>query len=120
MDTMAVTAIAMDIWEQLAFKFIPLIGLGGIRVIYARALEFNQLEFPWLPQVELLNVTESPFDALKTSLEHRQPAEVIMANSALLDTFINLLATMIGVRLLILFLRSTFPDDNFHQNTQES
>ena len=107
-DARAVAAAAIDIWGQLAFKFVPLLGPNSVNSIYARSLEFNKPAFPWLPASLRQDVAELPFTVLKESFELRPADEIIRANNALLDTFINLLATLIGARLVIPFLRSAF------------
>lgn len=116
-DAIAVTAVAIGIWEQLALKFIPMIGLGSVRLIYTRSLELNKSAFPWLPAA-LAGVEQSPFATLKMSLERREPAEVIAANCALLNSFIDVLATLIGVRLTLQFLRAAFPHEAIHENSR--
>ena len=119
-DARAVAAAAIDIWGQLAFKFVPLLGPNSVNSIYARSLECNKPTFPWLPASLRQDVAELPFNILKASFELRQADEIIRANNALLDTFINLLATLIGARLVIPFLRSAFPHQAHQKNTQEN
>ena len=119
-DAMALSASAIRIWEQLTSKFMPMIGPGSVRLIYSRSLELNKSAFPWLPAASAPDMDESPFAALKVGLEGLQPDEAVAANCALLDTFIHLLATLIGAHLTIQFLRSAFPDDAPPENPQES
>ncbi len=118
-DAGEVTALAIGIWRQLAFKFVPLLGPNSVNSIYARSLESNKSAFPWLPDSVRQDVADLPLMALKASLLVRRADEVILANSALLDTFVNLLATLIGARLTIPFLRSAFPHEAHQKNTQE-
>lgn len=104
-------AAAINIWEQLARTFIPMIGPGGVSLIVARSVERNKLAYPWLPGALAPDLSQSIFGVLKICFEHRQAAEVIEANVALLDTFIDMMATLIGESLTIQFLRSAFPDE---------
>ena len=119
-DADAGAAAAIRIWRQLAFKFVPLLGPNSVNSIYARSLEFNKLAIPWLPASLRQDVSELPLAALKAALENRRTDEIILANNALLATFINLLATLIGARMVIPFLRSAFPPDAPQINIQEN
>ena len=119
-DARAVAASAIDIWSRLAFKFVPLLGPNSVNSIYARSLEFNKPAFPWLPASLRQDVAELPFAVLKESFEFRQVDEIIRANHALIDTFINLLATLIGARLVTPFLRSAFAHEAHQKDIQEN
>ena len=119
-DAGAVAGAAIGIWRQLAFKFVPLLGPNSVNSIYARSLESNKQAFAWLPASLRQDVSELPLAALKTALENRRTDEIILANNALLNTFINLLATLIGARMIIPFLRSAFPSDAPPKNIQET
>jgi hypothetical protein len=113
--TAAVDAIA--IWSALARKFGPLIGPGSVSLLLARSLELHKAAFPWLPPASRPGVAQPPFAALQAALEGQPASEVITATGALLNTYSDLLSTLIGARLTAQFLRSAFPDDGAHENT---
>lgn len=113
----AVAADAIAIWQRLARKFGPLLGPGSVSVLFVRSLESNKAAFPWLPPGSEPGVAEPPFSALLVVLEERQPPEIIAATGALLDTYIDLLSTLIGAHLAFHFLRSEFADDGNHEKT---
>lgn len=115
----AAAAVAIGIWEKMAGKFAPLIGPGSISLLFSRSVESNRAAFSWLPPVPD-RALAGALAALELSFEDRQASEVIAAMHAMLNTFIGLLATLIGARLTFQFLRSAFPGDDTQQNTQEN
>ncbi len=98
-------------WEILARKFGNLIGQGGIELILGRSLDRVRPQHPWLPALK-----DAHFAALRASFDQQAPADALAANSALLDAFINMLATLIGAGLTVQFLRSAVADDSATKN----
>lgn len=113
-------AAAIRQWEQLASKFDPLLGPGGVRLIYARSLELNKAAYQWLPAALSPNSTEPLFAPLRARFESRPTADIAAAHFALIHTFTDLLAALIGERLTTQFLRSAFPADNHHAHSRDS
>jgi hypothetical protein len=106
----AVVAVAIDVWEKLAVQLVSIIGEGGFQSLYSRSLHLTSLTFPWIagnhpPQ------TASRFADLKINLEGRDSAEAAEANIALLITFIDILALLIGEVLTTSILRSAWGND---------
>lgn len=113
-------AAAIQQWDQLAEKFNPLLGPGGVRLIYARSLELNKATFQWLPLPLPPNSSRTLFAPLQARFESRPAVEVVAAQAALFRTFTDLLAALIGERLTTQFLRSAFAADDTHDNSQEA
>jgi hypothetical protein len=106
---------AISMWELLARKFGTLIGQSGIKLILGRSIDRVRPQFPWLPSAKgtLLIHLQEAFD-------QQSPAEAIAANSALLEAFIHLLATLIGAGLTLQFLRTALADDSATSNQPEN
>lgn len=98
-------------WETLARKFGNLIGQGGIELILGRSLDRVRHQYPWLPPLK-----DARFAALRACFDQQAPADALAANSALLDAFINMLASLIGAGLTVQFLRSAVADDSATKN----
>jgi hypothetical protein len=90
---------AIHIWEQMASHIITIIGEDGFNSLYARSLFLSQAKFPWLSTSSPTPNAVHRFDELKTSLEAQAPAQASEANSLLLVTFIEILASLIGAQL---------------------
>ncbi len=106
---------AISLWELLSRKFGTLIGQNGIKLILDRSIDSVRPQFPWLPSTKGTLLIH-----LQEAYDQQAPAEAIAANNALLDAFINLLATLIGASLTIQFLRSALADDSAVPNQPEN
>jgi hypothetical protein len=90
---------AIHAWERVATQIISIVGEDGFNSLYARSIFLSQSTFPWLAASPLPPKSNHRFAALKTSLEAQTPAKAIEANSLLLITFTDILASLIGEQL---------------------
>ncbi len=104
---------AMGLWEQMATKIISIVGVGGFHSLYARSLFIARVRFPWLAADELPTQTDQLFAQLNTCFESQTPAQANAANSLLLVTFTDILASLIGEALTTSILRSAWDSDAF-------
>ncbi|MGZ8236314.1 MAG: hypothetical protein ACXWTY_00390 [Methylobacter sp.] len=102
---------AIQIWEQMAAQIISIVGEGGFNSLYARSVFLTQSTFPWLAASSLSPQTDHRFAELKMSLEGQTAALAGEANSLLLITFTDILATLIGEHLTASILRSAWGND---------
>jgi hypothetical protein len=109
---------ALAIWNRITRKFGPLLGPGSADLLFARSLDENRARFPWLPIPDPGGVDPS-YDGLETSLAQRPPEEIFASTRALLESYIELLTTLIGARLTNQFLRSAFPADEAERKKEE-
>ena len=107
-EEVAVTAI--DLWEQMATQIISIIGEGGFDSLYMRSVLLTQSTYPWLAAVSLQSKIDLRFTDLKISLEGQTPEQAGAANSLLLITFTDILASLIGEQLTIRILHSAWGD----------
>ncbi len=101
-------AAAINLWEQMATQLISLVGEDGFNSLYTRSVFLSQSIFPWLAASSLPPRTDHRFANLKTSLDGQTPAQVIKANSFLLITFTDILASLIGEQLTARILRTAW------------
>jgi len=102
---------AINLWEQMATQIISIVGNGGFNSLYARSVFLSQSTFPWLAADPLSPQPDHRFSELKMSLEGQMPAQAREANSLLLITFTDILASLIGEQLTTSILRSAWGDD---------
>jgi hypothetical protein len=106
--TEKVADAAVILWEQMATQIILIIGQGGFNSLYERSLFLTQSTFPWFSA----NSTTSPlgqrFADLKKCFEGQPPVQAREANSLLLITFTDILASLIGEQLTTSILRSSW------------
>lgn len=109
---------ALAIWNRITRKFGPLLGPGSADLLFTRSLDENRVRFPWLP-IPDPDGADSFYEGLEASLTQRPPDEILASTRALLETYIDLLTTLIGARLTNQFLRSAFPTDEAERNKEE-
>lgn len=99
---------ALDLWEKLADEIISIVGEAGFNSLYERSVYLAQPTFPWLPPCPSSPQTHHPFAELRARLAEQTPAHARAANSLLLTSFTDILASLIGEQLTSSILRSAW------------
>lgn len=107
----AIADVTTHLWERLASELISIIGEGGFQSLYSRSTHLNGVAFPWMVRNNPGKETASRFATLKMCLEGRDFTEASEASIALLNTFVDILALLIGEDLTTSILRSAWGDD---------
>lgn len=107
----AIADVSIYLWEKLAHELISIIGEGGFQSLFKRSLHLTSATFPWMAIDPPLLQNGSRFAGLKICLEGQNSAEAGEASTALLITFIDILALLIGELLTSSILRLAWGDD---------
>ena len=107
----AIADVSIYLWEQLAHELISIIGEGGFQSLFKRSLHLTSATFPWMKISTPLSQNGARFAGLKNCLEGQNSAEAGEASTALLITFIDILALLIGELLTSSILRLAWGDD---------
>ena len=99
-QTEKVADAAIVLWEQLATQIISIVGEDGFNAVYLRSMFLSRSTFPGLPAIPLPPQKGHRFAELKISFEGQSPAQVREANSLLLITLTDILASLIGEQLI--------------------
>lgn len=110
---------AIKLWEQMAAQIISIVGEGGFNSLYERSLFLTQSTFPWLATDMRLSQIDHRFAELKMNLEGQTPALAGKANTLLLITFTDILASLIGEQLTTTILRSAWGHDAWDKLGEE-
>ncbi|MDQ3187124.1 MAG: hypothetical protein M3Q16_11860 [Pseudomonadota bacterium] len=97
--TEKVADAAINLWEQMATQIVSIVGEDGFNSLYARSIFLSQSTFPWLAASPLAPQTDQRFAELKMNFEGQTPAQASEANTLLLITFTDVLASLIGEQL---------------------
>lgn len=89
---------ALNTWEQVAARLVPVIGARGVAVLFSRSLHLTSTTFPWLAAARHGDHA-TLLAGLKARLAASQAGAAAEASSVLLLTFVELLATLIGESL---------------------
>jgi hypothetical protein len=98
-DTSAVAEALLSTWHQMATRLAPVIGTRGVDAILRRSLHLTSNSFPWLATAEEHADSTAPLISFRACLDASEPAAAAEASYALLVTFTELLATLIGESL---------------------
>lgn len=90
-----IVSMCREISEALS----PIIGSRGVDALYKRSLHLVAPTYPWLAMAR--DVTQEFMDPakLKSTLAAQTPASTVAAGGALLQTFHDLLASLVGASL---------------------
>ncbi len=83
------------LWDRLAAELTVIVGDVGFQSLYNRSLHKTHVTFPWLGAISQQTIG-SQFSGLATSLQTRDPAEAGQASIMLLNTFMSILAKLVG------------------------
>lgn len=100
----AIAAAARSAYDELAAVLVPIISEAGVDALIARALHLTKRQYP---NEETAEERAEPFDVW---LDRQDPALVLGAASAILATFAELLASLIGEPLTTRYLRKAWTD----------
>lgn len=117
-DATVIAAAAQRLCEQLAQHVTPLIGGLGVAAIYGRSLHLTQRQFPALATIPASGDLGGLFADGRRSLEHQEPAVAAAAAVAVLVTFTDVLASLIGENLTTRLVRETWPDFSFDNSSE--
>lgn len=101
-----------SLWLKIVRKFAPLIGADSLLVILERSFDDHADDFPWLPALNPLMQPDTAIDALLISMTPRSNDDILAAHNAILASYIDMIATLIGMRLTVQFLRAALPADD--------
>jgi hypothetical protein len=83
-------------WRHLADQLGPLIGDNGFCALYCRAVRLVGPEYKWLMSAQPCKTRDAQINALDDLLASVAPDLAKSAHAALLQTFTDLLASLIG------------------------
>jgi hypothetical protein len=92
----AVGAATVATWDRLAKCLVPVIGRQGVDVLFNRAVHLTIAAYPWLEAPGARLDGEVPLADFRSRLEQRDPEAASAASQAVLVTFSELLASLIG------------------------
>jgi hypothetical protein len=119
-DANATSEATAAIWRVVETQLVPVIGARGLDVLFRRALHETTTAFPWLAASVDRGGSASPLPSLMACLATQHTAAAAEAAYALLFTFTELLATLIGEPLterLLAPVWAPLPSLPFEQET---
>ena len=107
-DATQIAAAVLAIWEEIDDALTPIVGPQGLVALYRRSVHLAAAQHPWLAGRDEGLLTDTDPAVLKSVLAQRSSAEAAAGGSAFLNTFHELLASLIGPSLTTRLLRSVW------------
>jgi hypothetical protein len=105
-DSDSIAASIVSVWRDIDAALAPIIGQRGVAGLFRRTLHLIRHDYPWLTAGLDSMADAMDFVALQSSLSQRTSANAVAANGALLQTFLEQLASLIGESLTERLLRN--------------
>jgi hypothetical protein len=105
-NTLQIANTILSTWQDVDVGLRPIIGPRGVAALYKRTLYLTSRTYPWLAGAHEGTHTIIDFDALKAAFEQQNDSDAADAGNALLETFYELLTTLVGTSLTKRLLRS--------------
>lgn len=99
---------ALMTWRQIDVTLSPILGQRGVAALYKRSLYLTRTDHPWLAEVYEGALPLGEFTSLHTAMSQQTSIVAADGNDALLKTFCDLLADLIGGTLTERLLRSVW------------
>ncbi len=119
-DAGQIAEAVFAIWEEVDDALTPIIGPRGVAALYYRSLHLTGAAHPGVAgRHDIVQASVNP-TALKSILSQRNPADAAAAGSAFLQTFHELLASLVGPSLTERLLRSVWENSSGGPSTQDT
>jgi hypothetical protein len=102
--------VALQLWQPLTGELVSIIGEGGFDTLFARSLYLTHASFPWLAPGEQVRLADFRLPELAIRLDGQGADEASRASYLLLQTFTDILASLIGEPLTTGILNSAWGD----------
>ena len=98
-DTGSIASLIVSVWRDIDTALAPIIGHRGVGALFGRTLHVIRQDYPWLTAPHESIADPIDFAALHSILSQRTSANIVAANGALLQKFLEQLASLIGESL---------------------
>lgn len=119
-DSMQIAVAVLGIWEEIDDALTPIVGPLGLVALYRRAVHLAAAQHPWLASRHEGVLTDTDPAVLKSVLARRSSAEAAAGGNAFLNTFHELLASLIGPSLTARLLRSVWDNPSHGAAAQDT
>jgi len=108
------------IWQAIDAALHPILGQRGVASLYKRSLHLAGSVHPWLAGIQEGIPTSLDLAALKSAIEQQSSFDAAAGSGALLQTFYELLASLVGPLLTGQLLRSVWANSSSAAPAQDT
>lgn len=95
-------------WQEIDAALTPIVGSKGVVALYRRSLYLTGAAHPWLAGTHEGTQAAIDLAALKSAVAQQSSADAALGGNALLQTFYQLLGSLVGPSLTERLLRSVW------------
>ena len=107
-DAGQIADAAVAVWDAIDNALSPVIGRRGSAALFQRSLHLAREGYPWLGAASTKAAEDDEFAALRVALALQTPEHAAAAHDSMLQTFLALLADLIGESLTLRLLRDAW------------
>jgi hypothetical protein len=107
-DAGQIADAAIALWGAIDRALSPVIGRRGSAALFERSLHLARDGFPWLGAAHESAAERDEFAAFRAALAQQAPGHAAAAHDSMLQTFLALLADLIGESLTQRLLRDVW------------
>ena len=104
-DASSIARMAVSMWRDVGVALSPIIGHTGVEALFKRSVHLARSAHPCLATVLEDKTQSDALAPLQTVLSHQTSTTAVAANIALLQSFQDLLTSLIGLSLTERLLR---------------
>jgi hypothetical protein len=119
-DPVAIAGELARVVHDLEAALSPILGVRGVAALYQRSLHLTRAAYPWLAGPSEAAQPNIDLQALQATFAKRAPADAACAATALLQSFHDLLATLIGQPLSARLLDPVWAPTRRRQAAQDN
>jgi hypothetical protein len=119
-DSAQIADAMVAIWHEIGQALGPIVGPRGVAALYRRSLNLTATRHAWIGPAALPQEAEMDLGELKTILIAQSGAEAHAGGMALLQTFHQLLSSLVGPLLTERLLRTVWADSSSGPSAQDS
>ena len=105
-DAARIATTVTSVWHEIDRTLHPIVGQRGVASLYQRSLHLTSRAYPWLAGLQDDIQADMDLAALQSVLGQQSSADAASGGGDLLQTFHELLASLVGASLTERLLRS--------------
>jgi hypothetical protein len=119
-DATQIAAAVLAIWEEIDDALTPIVGPLGLVALYRRSVHLAAAQHSWLAGRDEGVLTDTDPAVLQSVLARRGSADAAAGGNSFLNTFHELLASLIGPSLTKRLLRSVWDNPSSGAAAQDT
>ena len=119
-DAAQIAATVVSSWHAIEAALYPIVGRRGVAYLYKRSLHLTSPAHPWLAVLQEDFQAAMDLSALQSVLTQRGTADAAAGGGNLLQTFYELLASLVGPSLTDRLLHSIWTDPTSAPHAQDT